>query len=132
MDDLRILVQREIQVISPGDSIKEALRLDALAWLAASAPIFRIEKPATLAKHMVSYFVVTDETQFLLVDHRNATLWLSPGGHAEPNEHPGATVVREIKEELGIETSVNDVGSPLFITVTETVGNSTLHTGVLL
>ena len=66
------------------------------------------------------------------MDHRNAGLWRPPGGYVEPNEHPRATVVWEIEEELGIETSVNDVGSPLFITVTETVGNSALHSDVSL
>ena len=39
----------------------------------------------------------------LLVDHRNAKLWLPTGGHVERDEHPWRTVEREAAEEPGIE-----------------------------
>ncbi|MEV4702232.1 NUDIX domain-containing protein [Actinoplanes sp. NPDC049316] len=38
----------------------------------------------------------------LLVDHRNARLWLPPGGHVEPGEAPAVTAGRELAEELGV------------------------------
>ena len=38
----------------------------------------------------------------LLVNHINAGLWLPPGGHVEPDEHPAQTASREALEELGI------------------------------
>jgi 8-oxo-dGTP pyrophosphatase MutT (NUDIX family) len=44
----------------------------------------------------------------LLVDHKNARLWLPTGGHVEEGEDPRATVVRELKEELGL--AVNHTG----------------------
>jgi 8-oxo-dGTP diphosphatase len=33
-------------------------------------------------------------------------LWELPGGKVEPGEHPGAAVVREIREELGCTVTV--------------------------
>jgi 8-oxo-dGTP pyrophosphatase MutT (NUDIX family) len=52
--------------------------------------------------HLVSHFVLADGQHALLVDHLNAQRWLPPGGHIEPSEHPRATVVRELREELGL------------------------------
>lgn len=39
----------------------------------------------------MSYFLVASDTQVLLVDHKNAQLWLPTGGHVEPGEHPRDT-----------------------------------------
>jgi 8-oxo-dGTP diphosphatase len=92
----------------------------------------RIAKPATPAKHLVSYFPVVDGEYVLLVDHKNAKRWLPPGGHVEPGEDPRTTVVRELREELGLEASVEEVPAPLMVTVTETVGLTSGHTDVSL
>ena len=67
----------------------------------------------------------------LLVDHRNAQLWLPSGGHVEPGEHPRATVVRELREELGLDLSAAPA-APLMLTIAETVGVSAGHTDVSL
>jgi 8-oxo-dGTP pyrophosphatase MutT (NUDIX family) len=56
--------------------------------------VFRRVKPATPDPHLVSYFVPIDQPcgRILLVEHRLAGLWLPPGGHVEPGEHPLRTV----------------------------------------
>ena len=48
---------------------------------------------------------VIDTKHILLVDHKNARLWLPTGGHVEAGEHPRNTVVRELQDELGFESS---------------------------
>ncbi|WP_307814854.1 NUDIX hydrolase [Streptomyces sp. DSM 110735] len=39
-------------------------------------------------------------------------VWDLPGGHVEPGELPGVALVRELREELGIEVAV-PVGPPM-------------------
>ena len=60
-----------------------------MAALAFALLYLWMVKPATPPKHLVSYVVPTDpETgDILLVDHRNAQLWIPPGGHVDPGEH---------------------------------------------
>lgn len=91
----------------------------------------RLAKPATPPTHLVSYFAVVDDDHILLVDHRNALLWLPAGGHVEPGEHPRVTVARELEEELGF-AAPHPIGPPLFVTVTGTVGLTEGHTDVSL
>lgn len=102
-------------------------------WIASGAEIFRIAKPDKPNIHLVSYFIVIDPhtNELLLVDHKKAELWLPPGGHVELNEHPKETVKREAQEELGIEAEFM-LEDPLFLTVTNTVGNVSRHTDVSL
>lgn len=102
-------------------------------WIASGAEIFRIAKPDKPNIHLVSYFIIVDpeSNEILLVDHKKAQLWLPPGGHVELNEHPKETVKREAKEELGIEADFI-FGDPLFLSVTNTVGNVARHTDVSL
>ncbi len=129
---MNLRVRSELLSIQPLDEL-EALHLsDALAWVESGAPIFRVSKPATPPKHLVSYFAVVDEGNILLVDHKNAELWLPTGGHVELGEDPRGTVVRELKEELGLAISRGSVGSPLMVTVTQTVGLTSGHTDVSL
>ncbi|MDQ3248234.1 MAG: NUDIX domain-containing protein [Chloroflexota bacterium] len=120
-----------IEAIHPVDALEQAHIVYTLAWLKSGAPLCRIEKPATPPQHLVSYFVVIDPSQqkLLLVDHKQACLWLPSGGHVEPNEHPQATVRREAKEELGLDASFL-WPEPLFLTVTQTVGRTAGHTDV--
>ena len=80
---------------------------------------------------MVSYFVLVDEDEILLVDHINAQLWLPTGGHVDVNEHPRDAAIREAKEELGIHAELL-YENPIFITVTKTVGLTSGHTDVSL
>lgn len=128
---MRHQIYSEIELIAPLDSIEAEHRADALAWIESGATLCREVKPATPPKHLVSYFAVVDDAHILLVDHRNAQLWLPAGGHVERGEHPRETVVRELFEELGLSAS-HGIGPPLMITSTETVGLTAGHTDVSL
>lgn len=126
------LVLAELAAIDPLDDIEVAHLADAIAWVRSGSPLCRVAKPATPPKHLVSYFAVVDAEHILLVDHRNARLWLPTGGHVEPDEHPRRTVVRELFEELGLAAEAGAIGPPAMVTVTETVGLSAGHVDVSL
>lgn len=128
---MRNAIREEVASIEPFDALERAHCEDVLSWIDSGADLCRTRKPATPPKHLVSYFVLLDCDHLLLVDHRNAQLWLPSGGHVEPAEHPRATVVRELREELGLELSC-EVAAPLMLTVSETVGVTAGHTDVSL
>lgn len=47
--------------------------------------------------------VFDDQRRVLLVKHSYGSLnWEIPGGHAEPDEDPGGTALRELREETGL------------------------------
>lgn len=131
--DIRDEIRHSVAIIQPIDSLEKQHIDFVVHWIESEAEIFRIEKPATPPMHLVSYFLVFSSGHFkvLLVDHKKAELWLPPGGHVEPCEHPRETVIREAKEELGIDAKFL-FEDPLFVTVTETVGNVIQHTDVSL
>jgi 8-oxo-dGTP pyrophosphatase MutT (NUDIX family) len=117
--------------IEPGDELESAHRDHVLDWLSGTDDVFRRVKPAEPDQHLVSYVVPVDGAgDVLLVDHINAGLWLPPGGHVEPGEHPYDTAVREVAEELGLTAAPET--DPLFLTVTRTVGIDHGHTDVSL
>ncbi|MES2162209.1 MAG: NUDIX hydrolase [Pseudomonadota bacterium] len=128
---MRQKIRDEILSISPFDDLERHDVSNCLAWVDSGVELCRVAKPATPPKHLVSYFAVVDDGHVLLVDHRNAKLWLPPGGHVEPGEHPRVTVARELEEELGF-AAPHPVGAPLFVTVTTTVGLTAGHTDVSL
>jgi 8-oxo-dGTP pyrophosphatase MutT (NUDIX family) len=128
---LRQHIYSEIESIVPIDALESVHRADAMAWVASDVELCRMAKPATPPTHLVSYFAVIHEQSILLVDHKNAQLWLPSGGHVEPGEHPRETVTRELFEELGFEAS-HTIGPPVMITATETVGLTSGHIDVSL
>lgn len=129
---MRAHIRAELASIQALDELERQHLADALAWVDSGAPLCRTEKPATPPKHLVSYFAVVADREILLVDHRNAELWLPTGGHVEPDEHPRITVVRELKEELGISMPIEAIGPPAMVTVSQTVGRTAGHTDVSL
>jgi 8-oxo-dGTP diphosphatase len=128
---MRAAIRKELESIEPFDALEREHRGAALAWVDSGAPLFRTAKPATPPQHLVSYFAVVDEETILLVDHRNARLWLPPGGHVEPGEHPRDTVVREMREELGF-VPAHEIAAPMMVTCTMTVGSTAGHMDVSL
>jgi len=128
---MRLEIREEIELINPLDDAEREDKVNVLTWIDSGVEICRLEKPATPPKHLVSYFAFVDGDHVLLVDHINAELWLPTGGHVELGEHPKTTVLREAKEELGIDGEFL-YDDPLFLTVTETVGKTAGHTDVSL
>lgn len=128
---MRSKIHSEVLAIEPCDELEAEHIADVCDWIDSGAELCRLQKPATPFKHLVSYFVVVDGDHILLVDHKNAQLWLPTGGHVEPGEHPWNTVIREAEEELQMDaTPLFD--RPLFLTVTSTVGLTAGHTDVSL
>ena len=128
---MRSEVTAEVAAIKPLDELEREHIADVLAWIDSDAELCRIKRPATPPKHLVSYFVLVDGEDVLLIDHKNAQLWLPTGGHVEPGEHPRATVAREMREELGIELE-HQLETPLMVTCCTTVGLTAGHTDVSL
>lgn len=129
------IVHQLMSEIRPLDELEAKHQTQAIRWLESTDDVFRRTKPATPTPHLVSYVVVVDpsDQSSLLVDHINAQLWLPPGGHVEPDEHPADTAHREAQEELGITPQFADPArKPAFMTVTETVGIDRGHTDVSL
>jgi len=130
---LRPEIKTLVNQINPLDDLEKTHIHDVLAWVDSGQELFRIQKPNIPNKHLVSYFVLFDERQhkILLVDHKKSGLWLPAGGHVDPNEHPTDTAKRELKEELSVSLDLL-FESPIFVTVTETVGLTAGHTDVSL
>lgn len=53
-----------------------------------------------------SALVINKEKKVLLVNHRKLGVWLYPGGHIEANETPDEAVLREVKEETGLDVEL--------------------------
>jgi 8-oxo-dGTP pyrophosphatase MutT (NUDIX family) len=124
-----------VAALSPFDALEAGHITGTLRWLESTDDVFRRAKPATPPRHLVSYAAVLDPHTFdvLLVDHLNARLFLPPGGHVEPEEHPAAAARRECREELGIDSPIAlGAGNPTFLTVTTTIGRDAGHTDVSL
>ena len=128
---MREQIRAEVAGIEALDEVERGHIADTLAWIDSGAELCRIQKPAIPPKHLVSYFVAVDGRRLLLVDHKNAGLWLPTGGHVEPGEHPRITVVRELREELGIDLG-HTLEPPLMLTCSTTVGLTAGHIDVSL
>ena len=128
-------VHRLVAALEPWDDLEAQHQTDTLRWLEDTDDVFRRSKPATPDPHLVSYVVMVDPDggSSLLVDHISAGLWLPPGGHVEPDEHPADTARRELQEELGVDPAgLRRLETPTFLTVTRTVGTEPAHTDVSL
>jgi len=115
------LIAAELCLIQPVDLL-EGDHLDrARSWVHSGKALCRTAPPATPPMHLVSYFPVVDQGQILLGDHISSGLWLPPGGHVDPGEHPRDTVARECLEELRSPARFLHP-APLFLTISETIG----------
>jgi 8-oxo-dGTP diphosphatase len=61
---------------------------------------------------LVAAAVLVEEGRVLLTQRKRGThlagAWEFPGGKVEPGEDPRAALVRELREEIGVEVSVGD------------------------
>jgi 8-oxo-dGTP pyrophosphatase MutT (NUDIX family) len=124
---MRTLIAGLVACVGPADAREADDQAGTLAWIASGAEIFRVAPPATPPRHLVSYFALVDSARrlVLLGDHVKSGLWLPSGGHVEQGEDPRDTVVREAREELGIQAVFHGrlgAGQPFFLTATPTVG----------
>ena len=49
---------------------------------------------------------IYDKNKVLLIHHKKLDLWLPVGGHIQKNETPDDALLREIKEEVGIDVEI--------------------------
>ena len=135
-EGVREAIRELVAGIRPLDGLEASDQAGTLEWITSGAQLFRTVPPDTPPKHLVSYFVPVDAENrcLLLGDHRKSGLCLPPGGHCEDGEDPRDTVTREAAEELQIDARFHTglgAGTPLFLTVTPTVGTPS-HTDVSL
>ncbi len=57
-------------------------------------------------KHFTASALIIDDGKVLLIRHKKLNVWLYPGGHVEENENPDETLLREVKEETGLEIEI--------------------------
>jgi len=60
----------------------------------------------SLEKHFTASALIIDKNKVLLVNHKKLGVWLYPGGHIEANETPEQAVIREVKEETGLNVEI--------------------------
>jgi 8-oxo-dGTP pyrophosphatase MutT (NUDIX family) len=57
-------------------------------------------------RHFTATGFVVNGSRTLLHWHKRLQQWMPPGGHIEPDEDPVQAVLREIREETGLDTEV--------------------------
>lgn len=59
-----------------------------------------------MIRHFTATGIVLDDDRVLLIEHAKLGWWLPPGGHIDSNEDPVQAVLREVREEVGLECAV--------------------------
>ncbi len=57
-------------------------------------------------KHFTASALIIKNNKVLLVHHKKLGVWLYPGGHVEDTETPDEALVREVKEETGLDIEI--------------------------
>jgi 8-oxo-dGTP diphosphatase len=69
-------------------------------------------------RKLVVAALVREEGRILMsrrrADQAMPNLWEFPGGKVEPGEHPEAALVRELREELGCDITVDGIHEVVF------------------
>ena len=118
--------------IDPIDEKEEEHIAFAKKWVLSGKELFRKFKPDVPDIHLVAYCLLIDfeKNKILLGAHKDAGLWLPPGGHCDYNELPLKTAERELMEEMGVTAEFYS-SMPFFLSVTKTSGpNDRGHTDV--
>jgi 8-oxo-dGTP diphosphatase len=82
---------------------------------AAVGNLTRDEDPDT---HFNVYFLPYNPATnaVFIVHHKKANSWISPGGHIDKGELMEEAVLREIREELGVTVTGEDIDGPFALT----------------
>jgi 8-oxo-dGTP diphosphatase len=117
-DSMHQAIQAHISTIPWLDEMKEAAEAFE-ERLTGGEALFKGEG---VTEHLCSFFVPLYQDQVFIGHHIKADMWIPPGGHIEPGEHPVEAVWREFKEELGYELvkepvalfglSITEIGHP--------------------
>ena len=59
-----------------------------------------------LEKHATASALIYHNNRVLLIHHRKKKVWIYPGGHVESYEAPDEAVIREIREECGLDIEI--------------------------
>jgi 8-oxo-dGTP diphosphatase len=59
-----------------------------------------------MIRHFTATGIVLHQGEVLLVEHKKLRWWMPPGGHIEPNEDPVQAVLREVREETGLDCEI--------------------------
>ncbi|PLX21947.1 DNA mismatch repair protein MutT [Candidatus Parcubacteria bacterium] len=59
-----------------------------------------------MKKHFTSSAIIVEQNKILLIFHKKLGVWLYPGGHIEEDEHPDEALLREVKEETGLDVEI--------------------------
>ncbi|MGE3535966.1 MAG: NUDIX hydrolase [Candidatus Tectimicrobiota bacterium] len=70
-------------------------------WYDLLLPVLRQERPPVIPQA-----VILQEQQVLLVQRDSPRFWELPGGSSLPGEAPETAVVREVREETGVQVRV--------------------------
>lgn len=121
---LNVSYLKTIKRVRPMDQQEQNDINYIINWLKSEKKTYRSQNPK---EHLCAYFplINLDRGLMFLVHHRKSGLWLPTGGHVEKGEASQETVVRELKEELGIEYKRKLV--PFFIGQIKTVGKTAGH-----
>jgi 8-oxo-dGTP pyrophosphatase MutT (NUDIX family) len=104
-------LRRDIRDHVAGDRREAASKTTFLAELD------RLERPfdeSAGPTHVTVSAIVVGSRGVILHRHRRLHRWLQPGGHMDPGETPGQTVVRECLEETGFAVT-HPSGCPVLI-----------------
>ena len=69
-------------------------------------PTIRNMPESPIPRHFTATGFVINSDATLLHWHHRVQAWLPPGGHVEPDEDPVQAVLREVKEETGLDVEL--------------------------